>query len=231
MARILLVVMLTVSPVAIAALSLGAYLAFGSIRIDYLETVGSRFQAVGDGLAADAEAALAVGLPLAGQETLERLIDRARAADPMIATIDVLTGEGRVLFSTDPSRVGETVAFGLGADQRAVERHSVIRNAYEGVEGRILLTGAPGPIGAALARLAADVRFWTILSTTLVIVLSAIACAAILAIAQRTLARDEEGGDGDPLPREARAAIAEVDRFHAEMRARLAGAAADVAGS
>ncbi|MEM0908454.1 MAG: hypothetical protein AAGJ94_13885 [Pseudomonadota bacterium] len=149
----LLLVML---PLIAAAIALGAYLAFASVRTNYVGLISDRLETVSRRIAADAQTALSLGLPLASQPTLLRNLTREKEADASLAVIDVVGATGTTLYSTDPQRVGQ--AFEAPQDDTIVGDAAII-SEFGTVEGAIITTASRQKMNNALAGLARQV-FW-----------------------------------------------------------------------
>lgn len=69
------------------------------------QLVEQRLHFIGQSIENSIQSSLAVGLQFADIGTLAATLERERAADGLILTIDVFDTDGRVLYSTDPKRV------------------------------------------------------------------------------------------------------------------------------
>lgn len=69
------------------------------------QLVEQRLKFIGQSIENSIQSSLAVGLQFADIGTLAATLERERAADGLILTIDVFDSDGRVLYSTDPARV------------------------------------------------------------------------------------------------------------------------------
>lgn len=209
-------------PLLAAALALGAYLNYASVRNTYLSMVESRQATTARRIAEDAEMALSMGLPLAGQEALVRSLVREREADPLIATVDVVSDAGVVLFSSEEGRGGVRPA-----DEAALERREApVVSPFGTVEGRVLVTADDAALGARLARLGRTIA-WTAAAVFLAGTL-AIALVVLLAVnllGHRLLSRGRTAA-GEMVPQDALPAIAAVDEAHRRLSARLPAAEA-----
>lgn len=222
MQRLALVLILALAPVVVAALSLGAYLNYGSIRQSYLDMVGSRLDTVARRVASDAETALSLGLPLAGQQTLNRLLERERSADSLILSIDVIDTTGSILHSSDPDRVGKKEV----ADTAVSEDHTVaIQNAFDAAEGRVVVRASKAGLDQALADMARPIWRTALAAIVAALVLSAAAVILGLRLLRARVTQTEAAG-GHAVPRGTRAAIAEVDDAHRAIADRLASSRA-----
>lgn len=96
------------------------------------------------------EAALALGLPLAGASETPALLARERLADAEIAEISVCDAQGRALFSTDPARLGVPPA-PPGAGEDAVRMP--LRNSFDLRLGEVVVRYTLASSLQALARM------------------------------------------------------------------------------
>ena len=87
---------------AIGMTALLNHFKFVSTIEDILE---SRMLVFGVNIESSIQNALALGLPLTGNAGLAALIEREKAADPLIRDIDVFDSDGRIVYSTDAKRV------------------------------------------------------------------------------------------------------------------------------
>lgn len=208
--------LLVLVPLLAAALALGAYLNYASVRNTYLEMVEARQASVARRIAEDAEVALSMGLPLPGQDALRRSLVREREADPLIASVDVLSATGRVLFSSDPARAGDRIEGGA-----SLLREAPVSSPFGTVEGRVVVRADGAAIEARLAELGRRIA-WT---AGIVFVIGTLAVAAVVLysvslLGRRVLAQGETAG-GERVPAEALTAIAAVDEAHRRLAARL----------
>ncbi len=169
MGRLAAILLSTVLPVTVAAIAFGAYLCFGSARMSYLGLIDSRLTEIASRIDATAEKSLSLGIPLAGQQTLNGVLARERAADPDLLSIDVADGAGTILFSSMPARVG--TAFEADPAEARVRR-ARIDNPFGLDEGDVMVRASQAAIDRNLDSLARDV-FTT----------AAAACAVALVLA------------------------------------------------
>lgn len=222
MRRLAIILLLTIAPVAVGAIALGAYLNFGSIRIIYISLVHSRFDQLANRIGSDIEVALSFGLPLAGQDTLTPLLSREQSNDPLLESIDVTAADGRVLFSSDPSRVGaDSEAHGGPVDVRS----RIVANDFGVPEGTVVVRGSIARIQRQLDSVAASVERTAAITGILAVLLCTIVILVPLrafygqALGAARLADDATEGADDPYGW----AIAEVETAQAAIAARLTG--------
>lgn len=84
------------------AMALGAYMNYSGVRGAYFDLIASRMTMVLDDVATNVESAVSVGIHPAEQTLLPALLARLTDADPLIRSIDVLTPDGEVLFTSAP---------------------------------------------------------------------------------------------------------------------------------
>ncbi|MEM7695970.1 MAG: hypothetical protein AAF318_16095 [Pseudomonadota bacterium] len=175
MRALTLTLFVTLIPLIAAALFLGAALNYASVRATYMELTGERLGTVARRIAADAQTALSLGLPLRGQEALDRALLREGEADARLGTLSVADGTGRILFSSDPALVGTRATAPAGP----LERVAPIQSAFGTTEGRVIVAADAEALDGVLSDLVD-----TILGAAWVaVVLGAVAVAAGLGLA------------------------------------------------
>jgi len=129
------------------------------------QIIEARVLAAGRELARSVERAQGLGLNLAELDTLPALLARHREAEPLIGTIDVFDGDGRVIASSAPGWAGREVP---GAVRAAAERAGegpwsaaladrqrvagiTLRTGYGLVIGHVGLQYAQDELGTAMA--------------------------------------------------------------------------------
>ena len=156
MQQLVLAMLLAIVTVAVAAMSLGVYLNYGSVRASYLQLVQTRLELVGRRLVVAIETALQLGLPLDGQTTLTALLERERASDPLLLSIDVLDDGNVVLFSSDPARVDARVDL-AAADAAARLQLLPVTNDFGVRSGTVALRASATAIETDLGTVRADI--------------------------------------------------------------------------
>ena len=221
MRRLAIILLLTIAPVAVGAIALGAYLNFGSIRIIYIGLVHSRFDQLANRIGSDIEVALSFGLPLAGQDTLTPLLSREQSNDPLLDSIDVAGADGKVLFSSDPNRIGADITT---LDGTVDVRSRIVANDFGVPVGTVLARGSMPRIQRQLDGVAETVERTAAITGLLAVLISAIVILVPLrafyaqALGAARLADDATESADDPFGW----AIAEVETAHAAIAARLA---------
>ena len=155
---VVLCVLLSASVALVAALSLSKY------RETLGRVVEERFRYVIDDVARTATLGLDLQLPLAELTSLQGALDRARAEHEDLRYLEVFDAEGRILFSTDPTTVGDAlpdawIYQNLGPDQelwrRRDERDLVlgrpVRSRFDQVVGGVTLAYTEEPIERGVA--------------------------------------------------------------------------------
>jgi hypothetical protein len=220
MRRLAIILLLTIAPVAVGAIALGAYLNFGSIRIIYIGLVHSRFDQLANRIGSDIEVALSFGLPLAGQDTLTPLLSREQSNDPLLNSIDVAGADGKVLFSSDPNRIGTDIAT---LDGTVDVRSRIVANDFGVPVGTVLARGSMTRIQRQLDGVAETVERTAAITGLLAVLISAIVILVPLrafyaqALGAARLADDATESADDAFGW----AIAEVETAHAAITARL----------
>ncbi|MFM9860514.1 hypothetical protein RUR49_18795 [Pseudoxanthobacter sp. M-2] len=221
MRRLAIILLLTIAPVAVGAIALGAYLNFGSIRIIYISLVHSRFDQLANRIGSDIEVALSFGLPLAGQDTLTPLLSREQSNDPLLESIDVAEADGEVLFSSDPARIGAAIAT---LDGTVDVRSRIVANDFGVPVGSVVVRGSMVRIQRQLDGVAAAVERTAVITGIIAVLICAIVILVPLrafyaqALGAARLADDGSEGADDQYGW----AIAEVEAAHAAIAARLA---------
>lgn len=205
-------------PLLAAALCLGAYLNFASVRSNYLGLVSDRLETVARRIAADAQMALSLGLPLAGQSALDRTIEREAEADPGIERIEVVGSTGNIIFSTDERRIGSVVVRG---PEGPLEREGMIASPFGTVEGVIVAYASPREVAATLDRLFSRVLWVTLATFGLgVLAIGVLIFVSVRVMGRRVMAlgRTERGRE---VPAETLNTIDAIDRAHDAVAKRL----------
>ncbi|MCB1886333.1 MAG: MFS transporter [Rhodocyclaceae bacterium] len=121
------------------------------------QIVEARVLAAGRELARSVERAQGLGLNLAELDTLPALLERHRAVDPLIGTIDVFDEAGQVIASSEPARAGAAVPDAVRrVAERAGETPWSAELDGERVAGVTLRTGFGLVIGHVGLRYAED---------------------------------------------------------------------------
>lgn len=215
--RLSLVLLFAIAAVVAAALALGAFLNYGSVKAAYLTQVDSRLNAIGTSIVDDIEISISFGIPLAGQETLEPLLKRELGIDPTIAAIDVLGSDGTILHSSDEARVGENLPM---LDDPSLRLELPVLNDFGGEAGSVRIIANQQVLEAKLDGTASEVRNAAIYALLGAVALAVASLALLLSGAQRraqevnelTGAKEETGGSW---------AFLEIDRAQSTIEARL----------
>jgi len=220
--RVLAVTLLSAMvPLLAAALCLGAYLNFASVRTHYLELVSDRLETVARRIAADAQMALSLGLPLGGQTALDRTLMREAEADPGIEAIDVVSSTGAVLFSTDLARVGTPF---VRVPDDPLAREARIATGFGTVEGAVVAHASAAEVRGALDALFREVLVAALLTFAVgVATIGLLVVISVRAMGRRVTALSPTAA-GRMVPAETAATIDAVDRAHEAIAARLGGA-------
>lgn len=139
--------------VVAAFLCLGAYLSYDALHSNAEDSVRSRFELSAQRVALTAERAMGTGLELSTQTTLPALLRRAIDQDAAMVSFDVVDARGVVLFSADPSRVGQTPA--------PADHHTVSQELLDDLgqrQGTVQVRFDPELLGRLQQRLASEVR-------------------------------------------------------------------------
>lgn len=207
MIRVSLGLILLFAAIAAACVAFGAYFSYVTLQNAHRKAIEARFSVTASRVAVSAETAASLGITLPAQQPLADLTRREARLDPAILAIDVTDERGRVLFSSDPARIGRTDATrGPGLVSRGVE------NDLAAVIGRIVVRYDPATLAEGEAALAVDLR--AIAMPALVGAgLATIAIGLLLASGLGRAAR--RAADPAHWPPAARAARAEAEAIHA----------------
>lgn len=216
--KLSLTLLFVLLPLVAASLTLGAYLNYASVRNTYIAMVGDRMTTLARRIAGDAQVALSMGLPLHGQDPLERTLVRERQADRQLASIDIVSAEGEVLFSSDSVRRGIRDR----PDPALAERRSVpIVSAFDTVEGAVLVRVSREALDRGL------VRLWSGITTAVLaaLALGGLAVVALAVGASRMLSgrltERRRTSSGRSVPLETVALFDALDEAHRHIAARL----------
>jgi len=218
MRRLALVLMVALTPVVLAAVALGAYLNYGSIRQSYLDMVGDRLETVARRVASDSESALSIGIPLAGQATLSRLLQREREADLVLSSIDVVDATDTILFSSDKSRIGmkETTD-----PELTLDRSAAIQNAFETTEGTVVVRASRAVLDSELQELADGIEHVAIYAMLAALFGSFAAVLLGLRVLWARVSNTAETAGGQIVPKETVATFRMVDDAHRSIARQL----------
>ena len=218
--RLLLALLVIVIGFSVGMAALLNYFKFES-TIRKLE--GARFSLVANDIGHNIELSLGLGLAFGEIGTVQELIERHRASDRLILSIDALDHLGRIRYSSQPERLGTQVP----AQWLAVQRQSrwsfvkpdafvagrTVRNAFDVVVGGVTVRYDRRQTDSAVARMG---RQLTAVAAALTAVLTVLGAAALFAVArwnERTLARAESGFGGSSTPGSRSVLDAEVRAF------------------
>ena len=150
-----------------------------------LETAArSRMTVPAASVRAGIEAALALGVPLAGASETPALLARERAADAEIVEIGVVDARGRAVFSTDPARTGARFD-DAPADESEVRMP--LRNSFDLQLGEVVVRYTLASSREALARMRDRLALVMAAGWALTTLLAA---AGLAAVARRAAPRE-----------------------------------------
>lgn len=212
--------------VLVVAAALTLVLNHSKLRRTMLAQEAAIFQLVTQQLSETIEASMNLGLALSMLENTQALLERQRERDPHILEVAVHNAEGRVLFATDPARMGTVLPHAWVAGpatgavaQEATDGHSAIARsrlmtAFGQVAGGVVLRY---DVRAAETRLSviAQEMFWTALPATLACmglawVLALVATRPLNAWLAQAAGWAGAIADGQPPPAGARPAFADA---------------------
>lgn len=193
--------------IAAACVAFGAYFSSVTLGNAYRSAVEARFAVTAERLAAVVERAASLGIALQAQTTLTGLLEAEARIEPALRSIDLVDEHNVVVFSSVPTRVGQTL--------EAAPAHTVRRTALNDLEvpiGRVVMRYDPATLEAGGETLRADL--WRIAWPALAgACLATIAVGLLLAQSLRRAAR--RAADPAHWPPAARQALAEADAAHA----------------
>jgi hypothetical protein len=180
------------------AMALAAYMNFSGVRSAYLDLIRSRMAMTAEGIGNDISTANTLGIRLTEQTTLPELLHRQAATDPLTLSIDVVSDDGNVVFSSDETRIGAADAG--AADSSAFRQERRIVNDLGERVGTVIVRLDRAAMDAEIDRLRFD-----ILNGAIPAGLGAVAAGCLIALlllsnlhrrARRSA--DEQSGD-DPI--------------------------------
>ncbi len=95
--------------VSFFAVGMAAFLNYFKYKSTIGGIVKSRVLVIGRSIENSVQASLSLGMQFTELTTLSALMEREKAADKLIRGIDVFDDTGQVIYSTEPSRVGQRV--------------------------------------------------------------------------------------------------------------------------
>ncbi|WP_203072622.1 hypothetical protein [Falsiroseomonas ponticola] len=177
-------------------------------------------------LGATVENSLALGVRLAGVPGAQALLERARAAEPLIGGLAIADSDGVVLFDTDRQNLGTTMPRGLFDPRAATQawrfhdgaRHGIgapIINGFGQLEGAVLLRYGREAVNERLTSALLGMVQAGLLALAFAIPLGVIGIHLVTRQARRWFAAVEAamqpGAAPEPLATGLQQAIAEAD--------------------
>jgi len=177
------------------AFGLIGFLAYEKHRKAFAGLVQARIGAVALDLGARVDSGINIGLPLSAMSNLQEVFQREARGDPDILSIDAFDAQGRILYSSDPGRVGAAAPPGWARAAAASRQWRLegeedfvagvsARNAFDSLEGALALRYAKRSFDADLAAVAQG------LAGRLLLVYAV--CAAAVAVGSRLALRGAE---------------------------------------
>ncbi|NGM21253.1 hypothetical protein G3576_14610 [Roseomonas stagni] len=189
------------------------------------------------------ENSLALGVRLAGVPGAQALLERARAAEPLIGGLAIADSDGVVLFDTDRQNLGTTVARAL-FDPRAAadawrfrdgDRYGIgapIVNGFGQLEGAVLLRYGREAVDERLTSALLGMVQAGLLALALAVPLGILGIHLVTRQARRWFAAVETamqpGAAPEPLASGLQQAIAEADSVLSDAERRLEAIAATI---
>lgn len=232
--------------VCLFAIGMATFLNYFKYKSTLRHTVNTRVLEIGRGIETSVHSSLALGMDFTELGTLTSLIEREKAADPLISAISIFDPSGRVLYSTDRSRVGVTVpAEWLAAATHTQGRSWMVEETREFVTGLTLKNNFNLTVGVLAMRYARDyvdrnvgaIGIELLAITAAAFVIGALLASVGLLVVLRRFERDmgalearvaDLDSEGPvqveafgPLVKELRAAIKAAENGLAQARAKL----------
>ena len=138
--------------VALFGVGMCGFLGYFKFKSALETATRSRMTVPAASVRAGIEAALALGVPLAGAGATPALLARERSADAEIVEIDVVDASGRTLFSTDPAHAGTQLGEPR-AEEDAGEIRMPLRNSFDLQLGEVVVRYAAASSRGARARM------------------------------------------------------------------------------
>lgn len=143
--------------VCLFAIGMATFLNYFKYKSTLRQTVNTRMLEIGRGIQTSVHSSLSLGMDFTELGTLTSLLEREKAADPLILTISVFDTSGRVLYSTDRSRLGIAVPDEwLAAATRTKERDWIVEEPREFVTGLVLKNNFNLVVGVLAMRYARE---------------------------------------------------------------------------
>ncbi|PSJ57697.1 hypothetical protein C7I84_16825 [Mesorhizobium ephedrae] len=194
------------------AMFLAAYMNFSGVRSAYLDLIRSRMAMVAESIGTDVSTAHALGIRLTEQTTLPGLLARQAASDPLTLSIDVLSEDGTVVFSSDAGRVG--VPDRAGDDPGAFRDERRLVNDFGAPVGAVLVRLDRGTIDGTIDGLRRDILNGAIPAGIGAVIAGSLACLLLLTGLHRRARRSATGAGDDPIAH----AATEMERLGLDAR-------------
>jgi sensor histidine kinase regulating citrate/malate metabolism len=185
--------------VCMFAVGMAGFLNYFKYRSNAERILRERLVVTGNAIETNIQSSLALGLNFSDIGTLQATMDRERATDDLILSIEVFDTEGKPLYSTDRLRAMRNVpAAWLAAAQTAHGADWFVKNGSESAAGTPIQNNFGLPIGFVALRYSEDkvnsshyaVARELALSTVAVFVAAAFFASMALLAVMRKLARD-----------------------------------------
>jgi hypothetical protein len=92
------------------AVAMATFLNYYKYKSTFGKIVQSRLLVIGYGIDNSVQSSLGLGLSFSELGMLSSLLEREKASDPLLTGIDIFASDGKLLYSTDASRVGSPVS-------------------------------------------------------------------------------------------------------------------------
>ena len=184
------------------AVFLAAYMNFSGVRSAYLDLIRSRMAMIAEGIGGDITAAESLGIGLAEQATLPRLLSMQASTDPRMLSIDVAAEDGKVLFSSDVGRVG--MQDDAGTDAGAFRLQQRIVNDFDAPVGSVILRLDRTAMDAEIDALRFEILRGAVPAAMAAVLAGCLLCLGLLTLLHRRARHTAEASSGDdPISRAA----------------------------
>jgi hypothetical protein len=122
--------------VCLFATGMATFLNYYKYKSTIADIVKTRLLVVGYSIENSIQSSLALGLSFGELGTLPAMMEREKSAEKLVTAIDVFDTNGKVLYSTDPARVGKPVPESwAGAAKGSKDREWQVQETTEYVAG------------------------------------------------------------------------------------------------
>lgn len=193
------------------AIGMATFLNYFKYKTTVGETIKSRVLVVTNPIETSVQASLALGLNFAELSILSGLLERQKASDTLIIGIDVFDPSGKLLYSTDTGRVGQSApAKWLDAvrllnkkDEWSVEESSqlvtgtALKNNFDLTVGFLAVRYSRAYVDSATGRVAQQLLFTALPVLAIVALLAPLALMLVMRQFDKDMAAVQDALDRD----------------------------------